>query len=504
MAKGPKPNRYNRYKRPEHNSGRMRTMFNTLMAGGAALAMIYGADHAIEKWQDNKVKDTSSATDITVPVEVPWNTQGIVPYPDASPNGKVTTAEKTPPLADGVIWEEKGSKNVRPSIAGTTVEKKKKEDPVLEELRASAEAELKQLERRKKPQIQPQTERIVPDKIAPPVSQKKIAVVAPVAPAANNTPSTNFKVVTTPAKTARSDSKIIYSVPPHIDIIFHEIARRHHSGDQSRYPLLVNVLGSESGFKNVSSPTGATGVGQFTESTFLESVYHIRSLMPQRYQATLSHIEKYDLAKEKEDRRVEALRQKGIKVKSEYKDTEYHYRVTGKTREERKTNYKNIMALRNDPYVSSYAADYYIDAITVDGHLRFQKGIDAKIAAILKYPEQPKERLAILHEQRERDFITADIKILYVAGAYGGSRLLLAAADIATANHRIVDYTEERVARNNQSIFTENGKNMNPSQFMTYITNRVGNTVIRTNNSQRPGTTRTTQSPGGIHSLDLS
>jgi hypothetical protein len=101
MAKGPKPNQYNRYKRPEHNSGRARTAFNTLKMCAVSLVAIWGAEQGFEKWLDQKAdKNSPAAPDVMIPVEVPWNTQGIKPYPDAPSGGEKTTVKteekKTP------------------------------------------------------------------------------------------------------------------------------------------------------------------------------------------------------------------------------------------------------------------------------------------------------------------------------------------------------------------------------------------------------------------------
>ena len=181
MAKGPKPNQYNRYKRPEHNSGRARTAFNTLKMCAVSLVAIWGAEQGFEKWLDQKAdKNSPAAPDVTIPVEVPWNTQGIKPYPDAPSGGEKTTVKKeekkTPSLADGVIWEENGSKNVRPSTPDILVAKNENTDPVFQESLAAAAAELERRALAKKPFITQKeksgttlpTVEIVDDKIAQP------------------------------------------------------------------------------------------------------------------------------------------------------------------------------------------------------------------------------------------------------------------------------------------------------------------------------------------------
>jgi hypothetical protein len=178
MAKGHKPNRYIKAQAPEHEPGRVRTAFNTLMASGAALALIWVAEHAIEKWLDQKADNNSPATpDITIPVEVPANTYGVVPYSDPPSDGKVKpevkAEKKAPSLADGVIWNEKGSKSVRPSIV---IAQNETVDVILDELRAEAAAELERRALTKKPFITQKeksgttlpTEQIIPDKIATP------------------------------------------------------------------------------------------------------------------------------------------------------------------------------------------------------------------------------------------------------------------------------------------------------------------------------------------------
>lgn len=175
MAKGPKPNQYNRYKRPEHSSGRMKAMFNTLIGSGITVALILGADHAVENWTDKKVSNTPHAPDITIPVEVPPNTHGVVPYKD--PPAEIKTVKKPLPVADGVIWEENGSKSVRPSIV---VAKNENPDPVFQESLAAAAAELEG-SRAKKPFITQKeksettlpTVEIIDDKIATPPKSVK-------------------------------------------------------------------------------------------------------------------------------------------------------------------------------------------------------------------------------------------------------------------------------------------------------------------------------------------
>ena len=271
--------------------------------------------------------------------------------------------------------------------------------------------------------------------------------------------------------------RLIYSVPQRVDAIFRIITK----GDPVSYPVMVNLLGSESGFKNVKSETGATGIGQFTGDSFMERLYKSRTLMPSKYDAIISKIERHDIAKEAEH--AKAIKEHR---KENYVSPVYDYRIAGKTQAERTKNYENVMNLKSDILVSSIAAREHIRDTLTDARQRFEAGIEGKIKHIEStYSPLPQERLKRLREELERPWTVADAKIVYVCGARGGAKLLLAVADIATKDHRILDYTDPHVVRNNQRLFAEDNKNLNPQQFMDSIRQKVGD-IVMPDNLSRP------------------
>ncbi len=564
MAKGPKPNQYNRYKRPEHSSGRMKTMFNTLIGSGITLALILGADHAVENWTDKKVSNTPHAPDITIPVEVPPDTYGVVPYPDA-PHDEVRTVKKPLPVADGVIWEQNGSKSVRPSIV---VAKKETVDVILDELRAEAEEELKRLRQTKGSAPTnvttsgetSQTEEISEITIATPQPAPAQSDEQPISyyngkpkrlPEFQN-PGSRKKEVQTPkqkkepvikqhadpkpqkkgdlrpapsgdikikpqtqlvaAATLANKIVVKYKIPdPEADAYLRQITK----GDPVSYELMLNIGGSESGFKDVCSPTGACGYFQFTEGTFIERAYLDQGLLDPKHKKVLSKIIQYDYAALKEQQRVALEHAQGNKKATVQKvDAVYKYRIAGNTPEERAANRAKILELRHDKFVSLRTGHEHVRSSLIDARGRFVEGIIAKIDCLTdktKHPVVPKERVEQLRAELERPFTIADAKLAFLGGGRGGTGLVVAMADPATANHKASDYISQRTVTSNPHVFVVNEKHLTPLQLRAYIVERVGDMQIpsnlqRPNSSkpQRPATTRTTQAPGADMHFDIS
>lgn len=123
------------------------------------------------------------------PVEVPWDTQGIKPYPDAPVDGETKTEDKKVSYVDGVKWNEKNGGAVRSSIKGSD-DIKVTDDTEADSL-AAADAELKKLRLMAKLQPAPvvkgpakelPTERIVSEK----------APIASAEPSTEAVPTTTF------------------------------------------------------------------------------------------------------------------------------------------------------------------------------------------------------------------------------------------------------------------------------------------------------------------------
>ncbi|MCE7886824.1 MAG: hypothetical protein DYH13_04880 [Alphaproteobacteria bacterium PRO2] len=293
----------NRYVEATTNTSRRSGTFNALMAGAAMWGLFYIASPANEKPEDKTAKPNPvqsafakipSLAPPAVPVGVPWDTQGVIPFKDA----EIKAEDKKISDADGVIWEDENGRAVKPSIKGLSVAKKKDEDPVADS-RAAAAAELNQLKQTAKAQPAPavkqpiaqlQTERIVSDKIVvaatepvitkslkPHQAQKNIT-----APAARVTP-VSYGALPKLAEVFKDGSRL-YTVGPRKVVLKREVAEAIHEitalfhkfkkGAKLPPELLIATCAREGNCdpKAINENTKACGLFQFMPDLTLPRV----------------------------------------------------------------------------------------------------------------------------------------------------------------------------------------------------------------------------------------
>jgi hypothetical protein len=246
-----------------------------------------------------------------------------------------------------------------------------------------------------------------------------------------------------------------YHVPPNIDTILREIT----DGDAVSYEMMVAILGSESGFKNVNSHTGARSYGQWTGAPFLERLRRDYKVLPQYAQDRITQIN--------------ATPMKGTKEqKAEIRDQKRNA----------------LLKLAYDPRIALTCSREYIREMVTEADRLFRQGLQEKIAFIsVKYPAaQTVERLKVLHAELERRLTIADAKLVYFAGASGAAKVMLANADINTHHQGILGYIPAHVVKNNKNVFNrEGGGTLTAPELIGYMAKRVGNAEIPRNLNQR-------------------
>ncbi len=251
-----------------------------------------------------------------------------------------------------------------------------------------------------------------------------------------------------------------YKVPESIAPLLQEITK----GDPISYSIMVNVLGSESGFKaNAKSPTGVSGIAQMTNGTLYETLHRIKKLLPQKYRKIVDD----NIMNER------TVDDDGtVKYVARIKD--------GGDRDA-------VHTLKKEPVVALIAAREHIRSSTEDGKSRFRKAIEGKISWLTHLHEEngdplPTERIAALEKELDRPFTAADVKTFYVCGATGGAGLLAALAEPGAKNHKAADYAPAHVVANNPNVFNdEKGRPRNIVDFYKYIEDKVGNEPLPEN-----------------------
>jgi hypothetical protein len=273
--------------------------------------------------------------------------------------------------------------------------------------------------------------------------------------------------------------------------------------------VAANVLGSEGGFKShAKSPTGATGISQFTSDTFLETVFLNKSKLSPAYRKII------------EDNMVAHNT-----AKAGHKPV-YEYRIKPGGNE------NAVLDLRNNPEVAIPMGIKHMEWIAINGWKLYQKRLDAKINHIeMTYPHPlPTERLRILREHSKRPMTAADLKTFYVCGIGGGSEMLASDAEkTITTTQKASDYTKKYVVDNNLPMFKKevlipdlkaehNHKAHNPdnkkdthfktqlvdrnvAEFMVYVKGLVGEDKIAV---QSPAMTVAQKADGPIMNKDGS
>ncbi len=248
-----------------------------------------------------------------------------------------------------------------------------------------------------------------------------------------------------------------YDVPEN----FQRAIQRATHGDPINYNVMVKVLGSESGFNNKSSHTGAFSVGQFTLSTFLETVHQHRDKLSARQRATVErNIERYNVAEKGED-------------------PVWRYRIR------RGGDAKTVRALTQNADVVTVLSREHMRTATKAGADLYRDHLETRINFMRsdKYDGERNgayhQRLAALEHNLNRAMTNADVKIFYLCGSRGGAQLLAAMADPAAQNNRSADYTTQGVVSSNPQVFyNPDGSARSVRDLYHYIAHRVGNSPL--------------------------
>lgn len=225
-----------------------------------------------------------------------------------------------------------------------------------------------------------------------------------------------------------------YKVPEDIKPILERITK----GDAISYKIMGALIGSESGFRNVKSNTGASGYGQFTFQTLKETAWKNRNNMPSEYKNII----------EKNMHRVNV----GGRLK-------YNIKSGGSESAIRK------LATEAEPGL--ILAKEYIRMAVKEGRGYFRNFMEEKIDHIkANYDPLPEERLENLQEHLKRGMTVLDAKTFYMCGPYGGAMLMAANAEPSAQGQRALDFTKYYVARANWPVFYKGQKETNVRDFI--------------------------------------
>ena len=250
-----------------------------------------------------------------------------------------------------------------------------------------------------------------------------------------------------------------YKVPAE----YAKILRNATAGSPITFDIMVQLIGSESGFNaHATSDTNALGMGQFTGATLREALWTNKDRLSRSAQRIIEkNIERYNTAD---------------------KDEAPHFKYKIK-----KGGSKDALAkLAKDPEVAIVlACEYGKDALR-DGENRYRSAIASRIKFLHDHPEKndDPQRMARLQHHLHRDLTSTDLKIIYMAGPRGGSKILFAYADSKNLNQRASDYTADIVTRGNPNVFFKDDDHKvhrSVAEVYNYFIDRVGNIpVVRT------------------------
>lgn len=280
-------------------------------------------------------------------------------------------------------------------------------------------------------------------------------------------------------KTARTPA-IEYSVPKnqiryaglHYDVPeqYQRVLKKVTHGDPIGYDVMVKVLGSESGFKNQSSHTGAFSVGQFTLSTFLETAYVNRDKLSAKQRAVIEkNIERYNAAKKPKGATEDPL-------------PVWKYRVA-------KHGDENVLrTMSKNPEVVAVLAREHMRIATKTGQDMLHDALQTRIRFMKSDDYDGKrdrtyyQRIQNLEYHLSRPMTSADVKIFYLCGSRGGSQLLAAVADPKAHDKKSADYTTKGVVSSNPDVFYKpDGNARSVMDLHSYIQYRVGNIPLPRN-----------------------
>lgn len=250
-----------------------------------------------------------------------------------------------------------------------------------------------------------------------------------------------------------------YKVPAE----YARILRNATAGSPLSFDIMVQLIGSESGFKaHATSETNALGMGQFTGATLREALWNNKDRLSRSAQRVIEkNIERYNSADEGES-------------------PLYKYRI------KKGGNKDALEKLAKNPEVAIVlACEYGKDALR-DGENRYRSAIASRIKFLHDHPEKndDPQRMARLQHHLHRDLTSTDLKIIYMAGPRGGSKILFAYADSKNLNQRASDYTADIVTRGNPNVFFKDDEqkvHRSVAEVYNYFIDRVGNIpVVRT------------------------
>ncbi|MDH5723296.1 MAG: hypothetical protein OEY94_08265 [Alphaproteobacteria bacterium] len=307
---------------------------------------------------------------------------------------------------------------------------------------------------------------------------------------------------------ARGD--LLYNVPADLRDLLFELCQE--SGIP--YVVAANLIGSESGFKNAKSTTGARGICQFTGDTLYERLYKSKDKLPDYAQKIVEdNIERYkkDPKAEHPEYKYRIKEVENIKGKSKEK-----------IKEEKIKREKAVLALAEDKKVALVLGFDHMLFCLKEGTRVYKERLEDRIkwmnlnryAGILKETEDKIEaakpnlsteelellkkelrkeeeikaveidkelepRLNEMTAEINREMTAIDLKIFYVCGASGGATLLEALADSEKQNHRALDYVLPSVVKANPELFFKKNskgeeKPRSLTEFRDHIKGLVG------------------------------
>ncbi len=295
---------------------------------------------------------------------------------------------------------------------------------------------------------------------APPVKTEKAPVIAEThdtdiqLPSAPAIPAKKSPVIETFSASSCGD----YKAPQNIERLLRDVTK----GDRNvSYEVMHCLLGSESGFKNVKSHSGAVGIGQWTEGPFLERLLKIKKFLS-------------------DDERKIANNVQSHWVKPKGEKPYLVFEGKGKTPEQKSANRAAALALRTNDRVALIATREDIRAKIDEAKEEYRHSIKVTLNWLENTSEGrvQKDRIKHLKEQLRRPWTVTDVKIVYFAGVRGGVQLLAAYADPARHEDEAGKHTASIVVTNNDSVFVDHGRSRTVAQFMDYMEDRVGSEAL--------------------------
>lgn len=234
--------------------------------------------------------------------------------------------------------------------------------------------------------------------------------------------------------------------------------------DSNARQMMVQLIGSESGGRNINSPTGARGIGQFTGAALRKNLYRNVDILPRNAQK----IVRDNIAP--------------VNVAPKDKDPIYEYQIKSGG------NANAVNALAHRPDVAVPMVREHVYGALDSGERLFRGALQERLGWLnnpnnINRPTPADGKAWAAHQARvealeyhlNRPMTVMDAKTFYMCGYRGGAELLVAAADPKTHDHRAGDYTTDGVRRANKAVFYhEDGRARSVTEYVAYMAERVG------------------------------